>query len=127
MKKRWQIFVVEDSDRKFADIEYQISSEFGSNAEITRVKTLAELKRVFSEQGNNFAFIVLDANLEDDVTLEFLDLTLAKKFEKPIIANSSNEDHRKTQMHFGCNHLGGPNLGKALADIHFEYISHHRT
>ena len=123
IKKMWQILVAEDDNTKFVLIEYDISDTFGSEAQITRVKTVAELKRVYSEQGYNFSFIVLDANLKDGATLEFLDEILAREFKKPIIANSSNHEHLMTQMKFGCTHEGGLNLKNVLADIRSELIS----
>jgi len=44
MRKKFQILVAEDTDSKFILIEFDISKIFGSDANIARVKTLAELE-----------------------------------------------------------------------------------
>ena len=117
MKKKFQILVAEDSDKKFTLIEFDISQVFGSDAEITRVKTLAELERVFSERSNEFTFIILDASLEDGATLMFLDDEIRLNFKKPVVANSSSRRTRESQMEYGCTHEGGPRLYLSLESI----------
>jgi len=117
MRKKFQILVAEDTDSKFILIEFDISKIFVSDANIARVKTLAELEQVFSERSNDFSFIVLDANLADGATLRLLTLKIKPNFNGPIIANSSSAKNRATQMKFGCTHAGGNNFSKTLTGI----------
>ncbi len=94
-----KLLIVEDDE----DIQSLYKEQLGGDYEIIAARTMGEAFELFGRHWRKLDAIVMDGLLNGLSTVT-LTRHIRARFDKPVIANSNSDYHKKKLVEAGCQH-----------------------